>query len=200
MKPAEPATGPKTVSLGKLSDWDDVGPYFASYKGNTMHRDYDGAANMHYVDNTGRNDIVGAKVARDSKYVYFYVEAADKLTPSSDPHWMQLFIDIDRDKATGWNGYDFVVNRVSPKRSKAVVEKNVQGIWMWEKADKVKFKVSGNALVIRVPRETLGVGEGALDFEFKWNDNMQEEGNIMDFYVSGDTAPGGRFNYVYTAE
>ena len=200
MKPAEPATGPKTVSLGKLSDWDDVGPYFASYKGNTMHRDYDGAANMHYVDNTGRNDIVGAKVARDSKYVYFYVEAAEKLTPSSDPHWMQLFIDIDRDKATGWNGYDFVVNRVSPKRSKAVVEKNVQGIWMWEKADKVKFKVSGNALVIRVPRETLGVGEGALDFEFKWNDNMQEEGNIMDFYVSGDTAPGGRFNYVYTAE
>jgi hypothetical protein len=29
---------------------------------------------------------------------------------------------------------------------------------------------------------------------------MQKEGDIMDFYVSGDTAPGGRFNYVYTAE
>jgi hypothetical protein len=28
---------------------------------------------------------------------------------------------------------------------------------------------------------------------------MQEIGNIMDFYVNGDTAPGGRFNYSYTA-
>ena len=36
-----------------------------------------------------------------------------------------------------------------------------------------------------------------LNFEFKWNDNMQENGNIMDFYVNGDTAPGGRFNFVY---
>jgi len=29
---------------------------------------------------------------------------------------------------------------------------------------------------------------------------MQENGNIMDFYVNGDTAPGGRFNYVYTTK
>ena len=26
---------------------------------------------------------------------------------------------------------------------------------------------------------------------------MQDEGNIMDFYVNGDVAPGGRFNFVY---
>lgn len=26
---------------------------------------------------------------------------------------------------------------------------------------------------------------------------MQEEGNIMDFYVNGDAAPGSRFNFVY---
>ena len=26
----------------------------------------------------------------------------------------------------------------------------------------------------------------------------QENGNIMDFYVNGDTAPGGRFNFRYT--
>jgi len=36
-----------------------------------------------------------------------------------------------------------------------------------------------------------------IDIEFKWNDNMQENGNIMDFYVNGDTAPGGRFNFIY---
>ncbi len=36
-----------------------------------------------------------------------------------------------------------------------------------------------------------------VKFQFKWSDNMQDEGNIMDFYVNGDTMPGGRFNYQY---
>ena len=49
---------------------------------------------------------------------------------------------------------------------------------------------------IRIPRSLLKL-DGALNFEFKWSDNMQEEGNIMDFYVNGDAAPGGRFNFVY---
>ena len=52
---------------------------------------------------------------------------------------------------------------------------------------------------IKVARKDLGM-TGALDFEFKWSDNMQEEGNILDFYVNGDCAPGGRFNFVYTAD
>jgi len=36
-----------------------------------------------------------------------------------------------------------------------------------------------------------------LNFEFKWSDNSITDGNIMDFYVNGDAAPGGRFNFVY---
>ncbi len=39
-----------------------------------------------------------------------------------------------------------------------------------------------------------------IDFEFKWNDNMQAPGDVLDFYISGDTAPGGRFNYRYTSD
>ena len=196
MNPPEPVSAPKTVRLRKFADWDDVGPWFASYKGNTFRRDEGGNADYYYRDSSGRNDLVGAKVARDEKYLYFYVETAEALSPKTDPHWMQLFIDVDRDKATGWNGYDFVVNRVSPRGCKARLEKNIQGIWMWEDAAKVKFFAKGNRLVIRIPRAVLGIGE-KVDFEFKWNDNMQKEGDIMDFYVSGDTAPGGRFNYVY---
>jgi len=46
----------------------------------------------------------------------------------------------------------------------------------------------------------MGLSGNGVDIEFKWNDNMQDNGNIMDFYVNGDTAPGGRFNYVYTAK
>jgi len=200
MTPADPATAEKSISLKKTQDWDDVGPYFATYKGNTGHRDYKGRYDQYYVNNSGRNDIVGAKVARDAKNVWFYVETAEALSPKTDPHWMQLLIDVDRDKATGWNGYDFIVNRVSPKGKKAIVEKNIQGVWMWEDAAKCKFYAKDNKLVIQIPREVLGIADGAVDIEFKWNDNMQEEGNIMDFYVNGDTAPGGRFNFVYKTE
>ena len=53
-------------------------------------------------------------------------------------------------------------------------------------------------MMLRIPRGLLGVSDKALNFEFKWSDNMQDEGNLMDFYVNGDVAPGGRFNYVFS--
>ena len=200
MTPPEKASAPKTVKIGKADGWDDVAPYFASYKGNTMHRDHRGCYNRYYVNNTGRNDIVGAKVARDADNVYFYVETADKLTPATDRNWMMLLIDADRDKATGWNGYDLIVNRTSPHGKKAVIEKNVGGRWEWKAVGESKFAVNGNKLELAIAKQLMNFTGDDVDIEFKWNDNMQENGNIMDFYVNGDTAPGGRFNYVYSTK
>ena len=113
---------------------------------------------------------------------------------------MMLLIDVDRDKATGWNGYDLIVNRVSPHDGLVVIEKNVGNRWEWEKAGESRFAVNGNSLEFAVTKALMGLSGNGVDIEFKWNDNMQENGNIMDFYVNGDTAPGGRFNYVYTAK
>lgn len=187
----------KTIKLHNISDWNDVTPFYSSYRGNTIHRDATGRGAEHYVNATGRNDIVGAKIARDAQNIYFYVETADKLTSTGDKHWMMLFIDIDRDKATGWNGYDFVVNHMSPKKGKVIIEQNVKGKWIWNEISRSRFVVKDNTLVFSIPRKLLHVEGKALNFEFKWNDNMQDEGNIMDFYVNGDTAPGGRFNYIF---
>ena len=200
MTPPEKASAPQTIKIGKADGWDGVAPYFASYKGNTMHRDHYGYCDRYYTNNTGRNDIVGAKVARDADNVYFYVETADKLTPATDRNWMMLFIDVDRDKATGWNGYDLIVNRTSPHGKKAVIEKNVGGRWEWEAVGESKFAVNGNKLELAIAKQLMNLTGDDGDIEFKWNDNMQENGNIMDFYVNGDTAPGGRFNYVYTTK
>lgn len=50
--------------------------------------------------------------------------------------------------------------------------------------------VSGDKLELAIARSILGLTDDRVDIEFKWNDNMQENGNIMDFYVNGDTAPG----------
>ncbi len=197
MTTPEKVSEPKTIKPGKANEWDNVTPYYKHYKGNTFHRDHRGRYDQYYKNNTGRNDITGAKVARDNKNIYFYVETADMLTPATDRNWMMLFIDVDRDKSTGWNGYDFIVNRVSPAGKKAIIEKNVGNRWEWEKADEAAFVTTNNKLEIEVSRSVLSLVNKAVDIEFKWNDNMQENGNIMDFYVNGDTAPGGRFNFVY---
>lgn len=136
-----------------------------------------------------------AKVARDNKFVYFYVETADAMTPVTDEGWMRLFIDIDRDQNTGWEGYDFIVNRINPEQ-KATLEKSKAG-WRWEKITEVDYKVNGNKLEIKIPKSSLGLNE-KISFEFKWSDNMQQENDIKDFWLNGDVAPGGRFNFHYT--
>ncbi len=200
MEAPEKPSGPKTIHIGQADEWADVAPYFRHYKGNTMHRDHRGSSDQYYKNNTGRNDITGAKAARDASNIYFYVETAEKLTPPTDRNWMMLFLDTDRNKTTGWNGYDFVVNRISPKGNKVIVEKNVGGRWEWEPTGESVFAVNNNKLEFAIPRQILLLNSNDIDIEFKWNDNMQENGNIMDFYVNGDTAPGGRFNFVYSSK
>lgn len=196
----EKASASKTIKIGKAVGWSNVTPYYKSYKGNTFHRHHRGCYSAYYKNTSGRNDITGAKVARDAENIYFYVETAEKLTAPTDRNWMMLFIDADLDKATGWNGYDFIVNRINPKGRKAVVEKNTGGRWEWEQATEVRFAVMGNKLELEIPRNVVGLLNKPINIEFKWNDNMQENGNIMDFYVNGDTAPGGRFNFIYSEE
>jgi hypothetical protein len=196
MTPPEPASKPKTIRIGNPSDWNDVKPGFRHYRGSAPHRDHKGQGDqLHYINKTGRNDIVLAKIARDDEYVYFYVETAGNLSPGTDTKWMRLFIDIDRDKKTGWEGYDFVVNRKSPGE-KAVVEKS-RGGWDWSEVAKVDYAIKDNILEIKIGRNVLGIADKPIDLEFKWSDNMQEDGNIMDFYINGDAAPGGRFNFHY---
>jgi hypothetical protein len=198
MTAPEKISAAKTIKIGKADGWAEVTPSYKHYKGNTMHRDHRGRYDQYYKNTTGRNDIVGAKVARDAEKVYFYVETAEALTPQTDRNWMMLFIDADRDKSTGWNGYDFIVNRVSPKGEKVMVEKNVGNRWEWTSAAETKFAVNSNRLELEIPKSVLRLSGKAVNIEFKWNDNMQDNGNIMDFYVNGDTAPGGRFNFVYS--
>ena len=196
----EKASDIQTIKIGKANGWADVAPYYKHYKGNTMHRDHRGRYDQYYTNNTGRNDIVGAKVARDAEKIYFYAETTEKLTNPDDRNWMMLFLDTDRNKATGWNGYDFIVNRLSPKGKKVIVEKNVGGRWEWKTIGESKFAMNNNKLEIEITKQLLNLFGNDIDIEFKWNDNMQENGNIMDFYVNGDTAPGGRFNFIYSTK
>jgi len=193
----DPASGATTIQIGSGTGWEAIRPTFQHYQGNTRFRNHKGQGNeLIYKNTTGRNDIVLAKVARDAEFIYFYVVTATDLSPKTDPNWMCLFLDIDRNKSTGWEGYDFVINRMTPGDS-AIVEHSDSG-WNWTRTGSAAYSISGNKLELKVSRSKLNLTTPVdFSFEFKWSDNLQEAGNIMDFYVNGDAAPGGRFNFIY---
>jgi len=195
-----PLSAPETITLGNKVNWQNVKPEFPDYKGDTMWRDTKGQGGIEYINHTGRNDIILAKVARDDDYIYFYAETADSLSPQSDSCWMNLWINIDRDNETGWEGYDYAINRISPEGGKVIIEKSEDNKWNWKNAGTAEYKVTKTTIEIKVPRSVLDMDGEDLNFEFKWSDNSVSNGNIMDFYVNGDAAPDGRFNYVYSEE
>ena len=199
--PLRPAASvAKSIRIeGSFRQWDDVQPEFRDQVGETVSRDFSGAAGLRYTNNTGRNDLVASKVARDENFLYFTVRTANPITPATDPSWMWLMIDVDGKAATGWEGYDFVVNRTVEDGQTTWVEKNVGG-WNWEKATAVTYRVDESQLHLAIPRATLDLPEenAGLSLDFKWIDNSQQPGDILDCYASGDAAPEGRFRYRYT--
>jgi hypothetical protein len=108
---------------------------------------------------------------------------------------MLLLIDADQNPKTGWQGYDFIVNR-AVEGNQTWLEQNTGG-WTWKKVAKVQLKVGGNELMLTIPRAALGQTSGDVALDFKWWDNPQKPGDIMDAYLSGKAAPPGRFNFRY---
>lgn len=192
-------TTPARIRIdGDFSDWNDVPLRYSAYKGNTRHRDEPGWGRLHYRNASGRNDIVATQATFDKRFIYVMVETAQPLSPSTDPNWMNLLLNVDRDHRTGWEGYDFILNRLSSKNGRVTVERNAGG-WQWEAVGDAQFAVNGNRLELRIDRKLLGIGKrDTLDIEFKWTDNVPHQGDILDFYLYGDVAPLGRFNYVLT--
>lgn len=198
-RPLPGASGKKTIDIYSEADmWSDVLPRYIAYPNNTFNRDSEGYGDLHYKNTTGRNDFTEAKVARDDEYIYFMVECARPISPHTDPAWMRLLIDVEGIEG-GWESFDYIVNRIPPTEKFAVLERSAGG-WNWEGVGEVEYSVQGNRLQIRIPRAMLGIERGPFAVNFKWSDNMQNDGDIMDFYVNGDVAPGGRFKYRYRAD
>ncbi|NQT88008.1 hypothetical protein HQ560_14675, partial [bacterium] len=147
------------------------------------------------MNTTGRNDFVTLKVAADATNVYFYAQTRERITPSKDAHWMELYIDADADAKTGWEGYDFVVNRRVLNASRTYLHR-LSAAAPPQVVTTLAYAVKGNELEIAVPRTALGLaGKGAFTLDFHWADNIQKAGDILEFARHGDSAPDRRFKY-----
>ena len=78
----------------------------------------------------------------------------------------------------------------------------------------VEYTVNGKYMQVKVPKAMLGLDGYDFTINFAWTDNVHDEadaapagetaykytrfsGDILDFYTSGDVAPGGRFKFSY---
>lgn len=191
-----PAVHPYPIKMnGLFAGWQRVQPEFRDDIGDPVHRDYPGwSKTLHYVNQTGRNDIVASKVSYDANNVYFYVRTQGALTPRTDKEWMLLYLNTDGDYKTGWMGYDFVVNRKAGNTT-TTLEKNVGGSYEWQPVGQVKYQAGGKEMVIAVPRASLGGKALPAAIDFKWADNCHAKGDWTDFTLNGDAAPNDRFNF-----
>jgi len=187
---ANPAAS-DSKTINNFSDWTDVYPAYKDYTGETQPRNHAGApADLIYTNVTGRNDFDVLKVARDKKNIYFYAKTVANITSNSGSNWMRLYLDIDRNAATGWSGYDYRIDGGNK------LQQYKDGVW--KNKQTLKYVVDGNQMMVTVPMSYLSNIPEPLNFEFKWSDNMQNDNDPLDWYVNGDVAPGGRFNYIYT--
>ncbi len=203
----EPASEEKLIDVnGGYGQFANVTPTYTDYFG-LPDRDADGyrdpvtGKRLHYTNTSGRNDIYDCKVARDYDNLYFMVRTVDNLTPYTDADWMHLYISVGESEEN-WEYYEYVINKTTPTADKAYVEKFTGNGYESTVVGQVSYKVTGNVLVIEVPKTMLGISADTLDFtiDFKWTDNTgaDAEGDILQWYTDGDTAPVGRFNYRYT--
>jgi hypothetical protein len=182
---------------GDFADWQQVAVEYRDTVGDTFHRDYPGYGGLHYKNDSGRNDLATAKVAVDDRNVYFYAEANEPLTPHTGANWMLLLIDADGNHDTGWQGYDFLVNRkvVDEKTTTLARYAADSPDNPWAEQARIELRYVGKSLELALPRAAVGLEGDAFSFDFHWCDNPAGLKDPISLCTDGDSAPNRRFNY-----
>ncbi len=189
-----------SINIYDLSSWDDIeltymDPLYDTEMRNTVCYD----ASYRYINSTGRNDLASAKVSQDENALYFLVTASHDIVIDDGENWMNLFVNTDGDITTGWEGYDYVLNR-DRDSFVVTVEKFKDDSFESEVVGGAYYYLEGASMAIRVSKDILGLSGKTEKMIFKWADNSVENGDPMGFMDLGDAAPDHRFGYVYLCE
>ena len=196
----------KTVK--SVADFNGVKAVYKDIKGDAVKRDFygfdirsgskeKGLLGAWYTDESNRNDIVETKVVHDDENVYLLITTLNDITQyNGGENWMNvLFKTANSTAANSWEEYDYIINR-KPGSGVTSVEKSIGG-WNWTDSGEATMAVEGNTMFITVPLSALGLSANNVSFEFKVADNVTNYTDIMDYYVTGDSAPIGRLRYSY---
>ena len=182
---------------GSFNDWNGITVEYRDTRGDVAHRDFNGYAGEHFIDSSGRNDILTCKIGVDNSYVYFYAETDKSLTSSSGKNWMLLLIDADKNSNTGWFGNDFIVNKkVIDDKTTTLLRYDAHAPGdHWVEVARVSYRYKANKMEIAIPRRLLNLNGNTIHFDYHWADNPTDLKDPISFCTSGDSAPNRRFNY-----
>ena len=174
------------------------GKVFRDFEGDALVRDFknfDGSGR--YIDSSARNDIVEITVSESAAAVTFEVRTASDVVPyaQGDLNWMNILVRTDDSSDKAFE-YDYVINRYPTVNGVTTVER-ICADGRKVLSGKATYSVSGDILRVTVPFEALGLEAGDVHFGFKVADNVADPDDIMEYYVSGDSAPIGRLSFDY---
>lgn len=191
VRPAPAAGDKKTITVGgDVSQWESVTPEYLNYEG--IDRD---SKSGYKNPETGKvweyktessSRVVYSKVARDDNNIYFMAKTKEGKSVASTA----LYINSDRNPATGFSGYDIAIG----KNGDSTVYKLAQD-GTAETINNAAVVRNGNMIEISVPREVIGQTD-EVNFEFKWVNG--DFSDVIELYEKANSAPIGRFNYLYT--
>lgn len=184
----------KVDQLPSLASWTKVPELYVDYVGDIINRNHPGAQSepkIQYINESGRNDLKTLKIAVSEEQLGFYVQSANKLSERNTDNWMVLWLNVDENYNSGWHGYDYRVIRGDQ------LQRYSQGAW--KDIAKLDFELSDQELLVKIPNTLVGLPKKGYSIEFKWSDNMMKD-DPLDWYINGDTAPGGRLNLTVNVE
>lgn len=196
-------------TINKISDFDGVPATYVDPQGDAIARDYHSfdvrRSGLYYTDNTNRNDIVEVKVAHDKTNLYMLVSTKeDMVIDTTKDNNMNILIKTKNNQASNFEGYNYIINR-SILDTQTSIE-SCTGGWNWQNAGSGNIVIEGNQMFVTIPLSALGMSYKNVNFEFKVADNVvkpswytesDSEHGILNYYLTGDSAPIGRLNYAY---
>ena len=187
----------KSIDLqSSFAQWDGVAG-FEDFAGDTAHRRHASSNSSlpEYLNTTGRNDIVNTRVVYDENNITILITCAQDVTAyeTGDKTWMNILIETEGG-GEKWNGYSYVVNRTVNGDKSEIERLGADGEGV-ASCGQAALRKDGKYLAVQIPRAALGLSKDGFAFKFKISDHVVDYTNILSYYVDGDAAPIGRFNY-----
>lgn len=180
-----------------LSGWNDVKANYIDLSGDAIARNFISADKINnLVDNSNRNDIVSTKVTHDKNNLYIKVETKETITAkdANDKSWMNIMISTEKND-DNFAGYDYIINQTVEGQKSSV--SRLKKDYSTTKVGEADINVKGNVLQVKIPLKLLNKKANDCQIAIKIVDNIQNPSDILDYYVTGDSAPIGRLGYSY---
>ncbi len=173
---------------------DGEGLFYRDFPFGNLPRDCRGYGTAVYREKGSANDILTMTVRRQGEDFVFSAAAREAIKPEGN--WMRLYIVPTGQKQYGsvlapWRTETYILTPDGAVTKYLNKQKTIVG--------RAEVAVRGAMIFYTVSREALGLGPGAVSFDFKWADGVEDDGTAEDFYLHGNCAPAGRLCYRYTS-